>query len=148
MEAYSHFGVCIAIYHLCVSIDTKHISFMNTAAAITLHGFSNNAVRVGVVLVVPVFSRSDDCRRAYYKLCACAAGFASELCSTLYRGVFRGFLPAGRALSLAWASILVFYTALIVLGLLSALKGKGAIIHSSCAIVGVGGFATLVVFSL
>ena len=142
-----YFGVCIAIYDLCVSIDTKHISFMNTAAAITLHGFSTNALPVlgGSYWFVPVFCVAMIAGALIISFVrvplALLASFALGLYIAAFFGIFSwqgSFLGVG-------LQYLVFYTALIVLGYYFIRSQRQRLIIIACAIVGVGGFAMLVV---
>ncbi|ETD25778.1 acyltransferase family protein [Helicobacter canis] len=141
-----YFGVCIAIYDLCVSIDTKHISFMNTAAAITLHGFSTNALPVlgGSYWFVPVFCVAMIAGALIISFVrvplALLASFALGLYIAAFFGIFSwqgSFLGVG-------LQYLVFYTALIVLGYYFIRSQRQRLIIIACASVGVGGFAMLV----
>ena len=142
-----YFGVCIAIYDLCVSIDTKHISFMNTAAAITLHGFSTNALPVlgGSYWFVPVFCVAMIAGALIISFVrvplALLASFALGLYIAAFFGIFSwqgSFLGVG-------LQYLVFYTALIVLGYYFIRSQRQRLIIILLASVGVGGFAMLVV---
>ena len=142
-----YFGLCIAIYDLCVSIDTKHISFMNTAAAITLHGFSTNALPVlgGSYWFVPVFCVAMIAGALIISFVrvplALLASFALGLYIAAFFGIFSwqgSFLGVG-------LQYLVFYTALIVLGYYFIRSQRQRLIIIACASVGVGGFAMLVV---
>ena len=142
-----YFGVCIAIYDLCVSIDTKHISFMNTAAAITLHGFSTDALPVlgGSYWFVPVFCVAMIAGALIISFVrvplALLASFALGLYIAAFFGIFSwqgSFLGVG-------LQYLVFYTALIVLGYYFIRSQRQRLIIIACASVGVGGFAMLII---
>lgn len=142
-----YFGVCIAIYDVCVSIDTKHISFMNTAAAITLHGFSTDALPVlgGSYWFVPVFCVAMIASALIISFVrvplALLASFALGLYIAAFFGIFSwqgSFLGVG-------LQYLVFYTALIVLGYYFIRSQRQRLIIILLASVGVGGFAMLII---
>ncbi len=142
-----YFGVCIAIYDLCVSIDTKHISFMNTAAAITLHGFSTNALPVlgGSYWFVPVFCVAMIAGALIISFVrihiTLLASFALGLYIAAFFGVFSwqgSFLGVG-------LQYLVFYTALIVLGYYFIRSQRQKLIVILLASVGILGFAMLMI---
>ena len=142
-----YFGVCIAIYDLCVSIDTKHISFMNTAAAITLHGFSTNALPVlgGSYWFVPVFCVAMIAGALIISFVRVPLTLLASFALGLYIAAFFGIFSWQGSFLGVGLQYLVFYTALIVLGYYFIRSQRQRLIIIACASVGVGGFAMLVV---
>lgn len=142
-----YFGVCIAIYDLCVSINAKHISFMNTAAAITLHGFSTSALPVlgGSYWFVPVFCVAMIASALIISFVRVPSALLASFALGLYIAAFFGIFSWQGSFLGVGLQYLVFYTALIVLGyhFIRSQSQKSIII--ALASVGIGGFAMLMI---